>query len=103
MSPPEQFFESSKPTNILVGEARITASRVQGIKIKNAIHADKLLLALLEFAVGDEGRRHTASAILAAGNDKDVILETAQACLDDLLFPCECIFGGTYISLNIEV
>lgn len=89
MPSPDHIFLSSKPTSTLVGEARTSISRVQGVLIKDAIPADKLLLALLEHAIGDQGRRHTAAVILAAGNDKNLILEAAQTWLDHLLFPCK--------------
>lgn len=98
----EDYIASPKPTLTLIGEARVAISRVQGTKIKGAIHADKLLLALLEFAVGEKGKRHTAAVILAAGNDKSAILEAARTWLDHLLFPCECLSGDVVHAAEIR-
>lgn len=89
MSSPEQIFASAQPTADLVRDAMKAAAYTKGLKIRDAIPVDQLLLALLEHAVGDEGRRHTACVVLAAQGDKDQMVEAAQVWLDHLLFPCE--------------
>lgn len=90
MLSPEKIFASAQTTDALVKDAmKAVTIGTKGRKIKKTIAVDQLLLALLEHAVGDEGRRHTASVVLAAQGDGGKLVEAAQMWLENLLFPCE--------------
>lgn len=98
----DHLISSSKATASLVAEARSSISRVQGTEIKNkgkgtGIQADRLLLALLEFAAGEKGKRYTACVVLAAAasGKNEELVEVARSWLDYLLFPCKC-FAAIY-------
>ncbi|KZP25790.1 hypothetical protein FIBSPDRAFT_1041158 [Athelia psychrophila] len=88
MLSPEKIFASAQTTDALVKDAmKAVTIGTKGRKIKKTIAVDQLLLALLEHAVGDEGRRHTASVVLAAQGDGGKLVEAAQMWLENLLFP----------------
>lgn len=101
MPSPEEISSSSRSTAGLVKDAMKVAMTTRGLKLKKAVPVEQLLLALLEYAVGDRGQRHTASIVLAAEGDAKALMEAARMWLEEMIFPCE-LFATSHVRLVTE-
>ena len=98
---------SNHPAHVLITDARFQADRIEGCCCRGNVQAKRVLLALLDHAVDEEGKVKTAKAIRAAvgfeGSTverRQALVDLAQAWLDHLIYPSmqPFLFHFTYRS-----
>jgi hypothetical protein len=85
---------SDHPPHVLVTDARFQADGIEGCYCRGNVQAKRVLLALLDYAIDEEGRVKTAKAIRAAvdfegstDEKRQALVDLAQAWLDHLIYP----------------
>jgi hypothetical protein len=84
---------------VLITDARNQIVRVKGVICIDDVQADRVLSALLDHAVDEDGRVKTALAIRACVGEcrddseatKTRLVGLAKAYVEHLLWPCMCI------------
>lgn len=85
---------SNHPAHVLITDAKFQVDGIEGCCCKGNVQASRVLTALLDHAIDEEGRVKTAKAICAAvdfegtaAEKREALVGLAQAWLDHLIYP----------------